>query len=80
MLADTPAGAHTHNGPVFGTIMHGRVLFQVDGEPQSTLQAGDVFYEPAEARILHFDALEEDVEFIGVFPLKPEQDAAMEPA
>ncbi|GAB3803268.1 hypothetical protein GCM10028798_21820 [Humibacter antri] len=80
-MASAPgSSAHSHNGPVFGTILRGRVLFQVDGEPERTLQSGDVFYEPEGARILHFDALDEDVEFIGVFPLEPDQDASMEPA
>jgi quercetin dioxygenase-like cupin family protein len=77
MPAGTPAGAHVHNGPVFGTIVHGRVLYQLDGEEQQVLAPGDAFYEPEGATVVHFDSLDQDVEFIGVFPLEPNQDAAM---
>ena len=80
MLAGTPAGAHVHNGPVFGTILSGRVRYAFAGGAESILGPGDVFYEPQDVRIDHFDALEDDVEFIGVFPLQPGQDAAMSPA
>ncbi|MHA7985981.1 cupin domain-containing protein [Rathayibacter sp. CAU 1779] len=77
MLAQTPAGAHVHNGPVFGTILKGRVRYVIAGGEERILEAGDVFYEPESARIDNFDALDHDVEFIGVFPVEPDQDATM---
>jgi quercetin dioxygenase-like cupin family protein len=62
-------GAHVHNGPVFGTVVEGRVLFQVDGTAQRVLAPGEAFYEPGHAVIRHFDALGEDVTFLAYFPL-----------
>ena len=78
MLAGTASGAHVHNGPVFGTILAGRVRYVVEGEAESILHPGDIFYEPESARVESFDALDDDVEFIGVFPLGPGEDAAMD--
>jgi quercetin dioxygenase-like cupin family protein len=63
------AGAHTHNGPVFGSIEMGSVVFQIGDEPAITLGAGDVFYEPANVVISRFDATEEGVTFLGYFLL-----------
>jgi quercetin dioxygenase-like cupin family protein len=48
-------GLHLHPGPVTGYIAKGTVLFQVEGQPPSTLEAGDAFFEPPGIRILHFD-------------------------
>jgi quercetin dioxygenase-like cupin family protein len=77
MPAGTPAGAHVHNGPVFGTILRGRVLYQLHGDERRMLSSGDVFYEPEGARVLHFDALDDDVEFTAVFPVAPGQNPDM---
>jgi len=77
MPAGMPAGAHVHNGPVFGTILHGSVLYQLHGEEGRILSPGDVFYEPEEAEVLHFDALDDDVEFTAVFPVGPGQNPDM---
>ncbi|WP_327287869.1 cupin domain-containing protein [Streptomyces sp. NBC_01198] len=74
ILAGHPAGRHVHNGPVFGSIVEGSVLFQVEGEDEVTLRPGDVFYEPAGAPIAHFDALDENVTFLGYFPLAAGQE------
>lgn len=39
----------------------GNDYFQIDGQPARTLMTGDAFYEPANAKILHFDnASEQD--------------------
>jgi|SRR5512135_1619 quercetin dioxygenase-like cupin family protein len=48
-------GTHLHPCPVVGYIASGMVHFQVDGEPSKTLKQGDAFFEPANAKILHFD-------------------------
>jgi quercetin dioxygenase-like cupin family protein len=69
------AGAHVHNGPVVGNIVEGSVFFQIDGEPETVLKPGDVFYEPADQRILRFDAGEDGVTFLGYFLLGPGQEA-----
>lgn len=77
ILAGHPAGRHVHNGPVFGSIVEGSVLFQVEGEPATTLHPGDVFLEPAGVPVTHFDALGEDVTFLAYFPLAAGQEPGL---
>ena len=48
-------GLHHHPCPVAGYIASGSVTFQVEGEPQKTLHAGDAFFEPPNKKMLHFD-------------------------
>ena len=67
--ADVHPGAHWHNGPVFGVIETGSVFFQVEGEDESVLHAGDTFYEPGNRTITRFDATGEGVTFLGWFPM-----------
>ncbi|MCO5972959.1 cupin domain-containing protein [Actinoallomurus soli] len=61
------AGLHVHNGPVFGSVETGSVVYQVEGEAASVLGPGDVFYEPEGVRIARFDAQDEGVTFLGYF-------------
>ena len=77
MEPDVAAGLHAHNGPVFGVILTGSVVYQIEGEPERQLGAGDVFYEPEGARIARFDAQGEGVEFVGYFPLGPGESAEL---
>lgn len=69
-----PAGLHVHNGPVFGSVVTGSVVYQIDGQPASVLRAGDVFYEPEGTRIARFDAQEAGVTFLAYFLLSPGQE------
>jgi quercetin dioxygenase-like cupin family protein len=46
---------HKHPCPVVGYIVSGTIRFQIKGEPEKTLKAGDPFYEPQDAVITHFD-------------------------
>jgi quercetin dioxygenase-like cupin family protein len=62
-------GAHWHNGPVFGVIERGSVFFQVDGDAERVLRAGDTFFEPADTTIARFDATDEGVTFLAWFPM-----------
>jgi diamine N-acetyltransferase len=71
------AGLHVHNGPVIGSIETGSARYQVEGEPEKTLQPGDVFYEPAGARIARFDGGPNGVTFLGHFPLEADQEATL---
>jgi quercetin dioxygenase-like cupin family protein len=71
ILPGHAVGQHTHNGPVVGSILEGSVVYQIDGEPESLLRPGDVFYEPEGARIARFDATDEGVTFLGYFILGP---------
>ena len=68
---DVAGGPHRHNGPVFGTIEAGSVVFQTNGGAEIVLSAGDVFYEAEGVRIDRFDATAEGVTFIGVFLTGP---------
>ncbi|WP_199245766.1 cupin domain-containing protein [Leifsonia sp. AG29] len=67
-------GPHHHNGPVFGVIERGSVMFQVDGGEEQLLRPGDVFYEPEQALVDRFDATDEGVTFLGYFLSRPGQD------
>ena len=62
-------GLHIHNGPVFGSIETGSAIYQIEGEPETVLKPGDVFYEPEGERIARFDAQEDGVTFLGYFLL-----------
>ncbi len=62
-------GLHVHNGPVFGSIETGSAVYQIEGEPETVLKPGDVFYEPEGVRIARFDAREDGVTFVGYFLL-----------
>jgi quercetin dioxygenase-like cupin family protein len=73
ILAGFAAGVHVHNGPVVGSIVEGSAVYQIEGEPERTLRAGDVFYEPEGARIARFDATDEGVRFLGYFILGPDE-------
>ena len=64
-------GLHVHNGPVFGSIETGSAAYRIEGEPESLLTAGDVFYEPESTRIARFDALDDGVTFLAYFPVGP---------
>ncbi|WP_237774430.1 cupin domain-containing protein [Actinosynnema sp. ALI-1.44] len=68
------AGLHVHNGPVFGAVETGSVIYQIEGEPAVTLKPGDTFYEPEGARIARFDAEGEGVTFLGYFLLTIDQE------
>lgn len=69
IAAGTTVGPHIHNGPVFGTIEKGSVTFQIGDEVETTLRAGDVFYEPAGVVVSKFDTTVDDVVFLGYFLL-----------
>jgi quercetin dioxygenase-like cupin family protein len=72
-------GPHHHNGPVFGAIEAGSVIFQVDGGSETILHAGDVFYEPAAVLIDRFDATSEGVTFLAYFLSAPDETPELTP-
>jgi quercetin dioxygenase-like cupin family protein len=67
-------GLHVHNGPVVGSILAGSAVYQVEGQPASVLQAGDVFFEPEGERIARFDAGDDGATFLAYYLLSPGQD------
>jgi quercetin dioxygenase-like cupin family protein len=77
ILPGYAAGLHVHNGPVVGSIVEGSAVYQVEGQPEAILQAGDVFFEPEGERIARFDARDDGVTFLAYFLLATEQDAQL---
>jgi quercetin dioxygenase-like cupin family protein len=77
MLPGYPGGLHVHNTPVVGNILEGSVVYQIDGQPEQVLRAGDVFYEPEGTRIARFDALDDGVTFLGYFLIGEGQEAEL---
>ncbi|MEV6335207.1 cupin domain-containing protein [Nocardia vinacea] len=78
IAANHAGGSHIHNGPVFGSIESGSVIYQIDGRPESVLGPGDVFYEPEGVHIARFDAQREGVTFLGYFLLDADQTPEIE--
>jgi quercetin dioxygenase-like cupin family protein len=51
ILVTLPPGSegappHRHTGPAFGYVIKGEVQFEVEGEPQRVVKAGESFWEP----------------------------------
>ena len=74
ILPGHAAGLHVHNGPVVGCVLEGSVVYQIEGQQESTLGPGDVFYEPEGARIARFDAEEDGARFLAYYVLAPGQE------
>ena len=68
-------GLHFHPCPVTGYIIEGTAMLQVEGEEEQVLPAGSAFFEPADARILHFDnhSDTEPMVFVAFYLLNGEQ-------
>ncbi|WP_308189023.1 cupin domain-containing protein [Streptacidiphilus sp. ASG 303] len=49
--AGTPP--HRHSGPAFGYILEGEMRFELEGEPERVLTAGDTFWEPG-GDVIHY--------------------------
>jgi quercetin dioxygenase-like cupin family protein len=73
-------GLHRHPCPVVGYVAEGVILFQTEGEEPRTLSAGNAFFEPADARILHFDnaSPQEPVRFIAFYLLGNDDEKLIE--
>jgi quercetin dioxygenase-like cupin family protein len=69
-------GRHHHPCPVVGYVAAGAIRFQVEGQAERVLGAGDAFHEPLNARIAHFDNASdtERAIFIAFYLLPPGED------
>ncbi|MEO3862877.1 cupin domain-containing protein [Acrocarpospora sp. B8E8] len=52
ILVTLPPGSagnppHRHTGPAFGYMIKGEMIFELEGEPQRVVKAGESFWEPA---------------------------------
>lgn len=67
-----PAAEHFHLGPVFGYVVKGKIIYQVEDNKPVVLQAGDAFYEPVGKKIKRFDngSEKEEAVFIDLSLLK----------
>jgi quercetin dioxygenase-like cupin family protein len=44
---------HRHSGPVFGYLLEGELLFELEGEPERVIRAGEAFWEPG-GDVIHY--------------------------
>ena len=60
---DPGSGPHRHSGPVFGYVIEGEILFELEGEQPYPIKAGEAFWEPG-FDVVHYQAgnLRADIE------------------
>lgn len=51
--AGTPP--HRHSGPVFGYMVEGEMIYELEGEPERVVKAGEAFWEPG-GDVIHYQA------------------------
>jgi quercetin dioxygenase-like cupin family protein len=51
--ADAGLAPHRHSGPVFGYMLQGRMLFELEGEAPVEIAAGEAFWEPG-GEVVHY--------------------------
>ncbi|WP_051452390.1 cupin domain-containing protein [Actinospica robiniae] len=61
ILVTLPPGSpglppHRHSGPCYGYVLEGEMLFELEGEPERVVKAGEAFYEPGYDVIHYQDA------------------------
>jgi quercetin dioxygenase-like cupin family protein len=68
-------GPHHHIGGVVGSVVDGRIDFEIEGKPPVTLEPGSVFYEPPGATIRRFNNLSatDEAVFLAYYPLSGAQ-------
>nr|WP_236056682.1 cupin domain-containing protein [Streptomyces sabulosicollis] len=44
---------HRHSGPAFGYVLEGEMLFELEGEPERVIRAGETFWEPG-GDVIHY--------------------------
>jgi quercetin dioxygenase-like cupin family protein len=50
---DPGLGPHRHSGPVFGYMLEGEMLFELEGEAPYPIKAGEAFWEPG-GDVIHY--------------------------
>jgi quercetin dioxygenase-like cupin family protein len=46
---------HRHSGPVFGYLLEGEMIFELEGEQERVIGAGEAFWEPG-GDVIHYQA------------------------
>ena len=44
---------HRHSGPAFGYMLEGEMRFELEGEPERVIRAGEAFWEPG-GDVIHY--------------------------
>ncbi len=44
---------HRHSGPAFGYMLEGEMRFELEGEPERIIRAGETFWEPG-GDVIHY--------------------------
>ncbi|WP_163508958.1 cupin domain-containing protein [Fodinicola acaciae] len=52
---DSGTPPHRHSGPVFGYLLEGELLFELEGEAPYVIRAGEAFWEPG-GDVIHYQA------------------------
>jgi quercetin dioxygenase-like cupin family protein len=80
LAPEQETGRHRHPCDVVGYLAAGTIRFQVEGEAERILRAGDAFHEPSGAPIAHFDnaSAHEPATFIAFYLLPPGEDTLIE--
>ncbi|WP_204082653.1 cupin domain-containing protein [Asanoa ishikariensis] len=52
---DPGSPPHRHSGPVFGYMLEGEMIFELEGEPERVIKAGEAFWEPG-GDVIHYQA------------------------
>jgi quercetin dioxygenase-like cupin family protein len=52
---DPGSPPHRHSGPVFGYMLEGEMIFELEGEPERVIRAGETFWEPG-GDVIHYQA------------------------
>ncbi|MBE1604058.1 cupin domain-containing protein [Actinopolymorpha pittospori] len=50
---DPGIAPHRHSGPVFGFMLEGEMLFELEGEAPYPIKAGEAFWEPG-GDVIHY--------------------------
>jgi quercetin dioxygenase-like cupin family protein len=59
--ADGGPAPHRHSGPVFGYVLEGRVLFELEGEAPREIVAEQAFWEPG-GDVVHYQVANLDAD------------------
>jgi quercetin dioxygenase-like cupin family protein len=52
---DPGSPPHRHSGPVFGYLLDGEMIFELEGEAPRIIRAGEAFWEPG-GDVVHYQA------------------------
>ncbi|GAA5136856.1 hypothetical protein GCM10023339_76350 [Alloalcanivorax gelatiniphagus] len=57
---------HRHSGPVFAYMIEGELIYELEGEPERIVRAGEAFWEPG-GDVIHYQAANNRADAKAVF-------------